>query len=61
MDGVIVDFGHQIDIINKDPKISKEYKSSPDLIGLWFDLSQLLGCIFSDVEYTKRSPEGRFV
>ena len=32
MDGVIVDFGHQIDIINKDPKISKEHKSSPDRI-----------------------------
>lgn len=32
MDGVIVDFGHQIDIINKDPKISKEHKSSPDQI-----------------------------
>ena len=32
MDGVIVDFGHQIDIINTDPKISKEHKSSPDQI-----------------------------
>lgn len=32
MDGVLVDFGHQVKNIMNDPKISKELKDRPDLI-----------------------------
>jgi len=32
MDGVIVDFSYQVELINNDPKISDSLKSSPDEI-----------------------------
>ena len=32
MDGVIVDFGYQLELVNNDPKISDSLKSSPDQI-----------------------------
>ena len=32
MDGVIVDFGYQVELVNNDPKISDSLKSSPDQI-----------------------------
>jgi 5'(3')-deoxyribonucleotidase len=58
MDGVIVDFGHQVEKVMKDPQLSAALKSSPDQVdGIFKDPPPIKGAIES---ITKLHNSGRY-